>query len=121
MTAIHETDAPAGGFEPLRPYGPTAPGESYAELQARLIAANERAAALEEQLAAVTARLDAAEHQVADLEDRNRELASDLDDALDLADENALHADRERLVPKPLYGHAFAGLVTNRNREGIER
>ncbi|WP_327114183.1 hypothetical protein OHB12_33730 [Nocardia sp. NBC_01730] len=107
----------ADGFEPLRPYTL----ESYAELEARVIAANERAAVLEEQLAAVIAERDAAEHRAADLEDRNRELASDLDNALDLASENALHAERERLVPQPIYGHAFAGLVTNRNREGIER
>ncbi|PXX52272.1 hypothetical protein DFR70_1334 [Nocardia tenerifensis] len=91
------------------------------DLGARLAAANERAARLSEQLAAATAALDAAEHRVADLEDRNRELASDLDDALDLASEHALDAGRERLVPQPLYGHAFAGLVNHHDREGIER
>ncbi|CAM4521313.1 hypothetical protein NONI108955_41890 [Nocardia ninae] len=91
------------------------------DLTARLVAANERAAQLEQQLAALTAERDAAEHKVAELADRNRELASDLDDALDLASERALSEGRERLVPQPIYGHAFAGLVNNHDREGIER
>lgn len=107
-------------FEPLRPYGQAETGDSV-DIAARLIAANERAAQLEQHLAAVTAQLDAAEHKVAELEDHNRELASDLDDALDLASEHALDADHERLVPQPIYGHAFAGLVSGRDREGIER
>lgn len=107
----------ADGFEPLRPYRP----ESYAELEARLITANERAARLEEQLAAVTAERDTAEHRAAELEAINRELASDLDTALDLASENALSAGRERLVPKPIYGHAFAGLVRGTERGGMQR
>ncbi|MGW4071675.1 hypothetical protein [Nocardia grenadensis] len=107
----------ADGFTPLRPYGP----ESYAELEARLIAANQRAADLEERLAAVTGERDAAEHRAAKLEDRNRELARDLDDALDIASEHALDAGRERVVPQPIYGHPFAGLVSNRIREGMER
>lgn len=64
---------------------------------------------------------EAAEHKVADLEDRNRELASDLDDALDIAGARALSPERERLVSTPIYGHAFAGLVNNHEREGIER
>lgn len=94
---------------------------SIAELSVRLAAANERAALLEEQLTTVTAERDAAEHRAAGLEDRNRELASDLDNALDIASENALTAGRERLVPQPIYGHAFAGLVGDRDREGIDR
>lgn len=94
---------------------------SVADMSVRLIAANERAALLEEQLATVTAERDAAEHRAAALQDRNRELASDLDNALDLASESALTAGRERLVPQPIYGHAFAGLVGERDREGIDR
>jgi len=120
-TPTQEQRAAGGGFEPLRPYGPAAPGESYPELQLRLIAANERAAVLEEQLAEARAQRDAAEHRAAELEARNQELARDLDDALDLASENALHAERERLVPQPRYGHAFAGLVRTPDREGVER
>lgn len=91
-----------------------ADGFSPADLEARLIAANERAALLEEQLAAVMAERDVAEHRVAQLEDSNRELASDLDDALDLASAHALDADHERLIPQPRYcTNAFAGLSGN--------
>jgi hypothetical protein len=114
---IRQPQSQADGFTPLRPYGP----ESYAELEARLIAANQRTADLEEQLAQVTCERDAAEHRAAELEDRNRELARDLDDALDIASEHALDAGRERMVPKPIYGHAFAGLVSHRDRGGMER
>ncbi|WP_370011679.1 hypothetical protein [Nocardia cyriacigeorgica] len=111
----------ADGFTPLRPYGHAATAATNAELEARVIAANQRAAWLEEQLAVVTAERDAAEHRAAQLEDRNRELASDLDNALDLASEGALHAERERLVPQPIYGHAFAGLVRSTEREEMDR
>ncbi|MGW1741323.1 hypothetical protein ACWCPQ_21260 [Nocardia sp. NPDC001965] len=118
MTAVEiRRQSQADGFTPLRPYAP----ESYAELEARLITANQRAADLEEQLAQVTGERDTAEHRAAELEDRNRELARDLDDALDIASEHALDAGRERMVPKPIYGHPFAGLVSNRIREGMER
>ncbi|MBF6298489.1 hypothetical protein IU459_13170 [Nocardia amamiensis] len=79
-------------------------GLSTAELEARLIAAHQRAADLEEQLAAVVAARDAAEHQAAQLEDRNRELASDLDNALDQLAGHALHVEQERLIHTPVYG-----------------
>ncbi|WP_433491993.1 hypothetical protein [Nocardia grenadensis] len=112
----------ADGFTPLRPYGPPATG---GDVEPRLVAANQRAAELEEKLAAVTAALDAAEHRAAVLEDRNRELASDLDDALDLASEHALDADHERLAPAPRYcDNAFAGLSVNAfspTRGGMQR
>ncbi|WP_141718115.1 hypothetical protein [Nocardia altamirensis] len=118
MSITYETSTPTAGFEPMRPYGP----ESYAELEARVIAANERAALLAEQLAAMTADRDAAEHRAAELDERNRELASDLDDALDLAQEHALDAERERLAPAPIRGHAFAGLMSSHDRDkGMER
>lgn len=112
----------ADGFIPLRAYGQTSVG---GDVEARLVAANQRAAELEEKLAAVTAALDAAEHRAAVLEDRNRELASDLDDALDLASEHALDADHERLAPSPRYcDNALAGLSANAfsyTRGGMQR
>lgn len=125
-TAQTRQQSQADGFEPLRPYGTAAVVESRSELEARLTAANQRAALLEEQLAAMTAQRDAAEHRAAQLEARNRELASDLDDALDLAAEHALSEERERLVPQPRYcGNAFAGLSTNafaaHTQGGIQR
>ncbi|MFD0362661.1 hypothetical protein ACFQZZ_14550 [Nocardia sp. GCM10030253] len=76
---------------------------SAAELEARLIAAHQRTAELEQQLAAADRARDAAEHQVAQLEDRNRELASDVDNALDQLDGHALHAEQERLVRAPMW------------------
>ncbi|WP_280500262.1 hypothetical protein [Nocardia farcinica] len=87
------------------------------DLEARLIAAQHRAAELEAQLAAVTAALEAAEHQAAQLEDRNRELASDLDDALDQLAGHALHAEQERLIRTP----AWSPWPTSTHREGVER
>jgi predicted nucleic acid-binding Zn-ribbon protein len=112
----------ADGFTPLRAYGQST---RPVDLDARLAAANQRAAELEEKLAAVTAALDAAEHRAAVLEDRNRELASDLDDALDLASEHALDVDHERLAPTPRYcDNAFAGLSANafsHTRGGMQR
>ncbi|WP_068060337.1 hypothetical protein [Nocardia xishanensis] len=82
---------------------PSAAGVSREELEERLIAAHQRAAELEEQLAAVVAARDAAEHEAAQLEDRNRELASDLDNALDQLAGHALHAEQERLIRVPLW------------------
>lgn len=112
----------ADGFTPLRLYGQNT---TSGDLEARLAAANQRSAELEEKLAVVTAALDAAEHRVAVLEDRNRELASDLDDALDLASEHALDADHERLAPEPRYcDNAFVGLSANafsHTRGGMQR
>lgn len=124
MTAMYdgrpgagEIPGQAGGFEPLHPYRPETP----AELQARLIEANERASVLAEQLAAVTSERDAAEHRAADLEDRNRELAAELEAALDWRHEHALDAERETLVAAPIPGHAFAGLIGAAERGGVER
>ncbi|MEV6659464.1 hypothetical protein [Nocardia fluminea] len=54
------------------------------------------------------ARIEALEALVADLEDRNRELASDLDDALDQLSGHALHDHQERLVHMPV--NAFAAI-----------
>ncbi|MBF6341749.1 hypothetical protein IU450_38610 [Nocardia abscessus] len=113
MTTIDTTPdlgTDVAGFEPLRPYGHAATAETNAELEVRLIAANQRAAFLEEQLARVTAERDAAEHRAADLEDRNRELASDLDNALDQLAGHALHEEQERLVSGPRYVNAFYAL-----------
>ncbi|MGY2060712.1 hypothetical protein ACW9HQ_38100 [Nocardia gipuzkoensis] len=115
MTTTHAAPAaPSGGFEPLRPYGPAAgEPEPRASLEARLIAANERAALLAQQLAETTERCDRLEHQVADLEDRNRELAAEAEDARDHADEHALDADHERLATytdRPHFVNAFASV-----------
>ncbi|WP_067652913.1 hypothetical protein [Nocardia harenae] len=87
------------------------------ELAERLTAANQRAAELEERLAAVVAERDAAEHRAAGLEARNRELASDLDNALDQLAAHALHAEQERLVRRPRYS-AFAA---SNDRGGYDR
>ncbi|MFC9898553.1 hypothetical protein ACFVMC_33090 [Nocardia sp. NPDC127579] len=120
---------PFGGSEKavavLKAQEPTATGS----VEDRLIAANQRAALLAEQLAAVTAELDAAEHRIADLDDRNRELAGDLDNALDQLAGHALHAEQERLFHSPRYaetGSALAGLGGNAfcvatSRDGAER
>ncbi|WP_280431567.1 hypothetical protein [Nocardia brasiliensis] len=95
------------------------------DLTERLAAANERAALLEQQLATVTAERDAAEHRASDLEDRNRELASDLDDALDQLEGHALHDHQERLIRPAHYANAFAGLGGNAfaaaERDGADR
>uniref|UniRef100_UPI0005932725 hypothetical protein n=1 Tax=Nocardia vinacea TaxID=96468 RepID=UPI0005932725 len=66
--------------------------------------------------AAVAAR-DAAEHEAAQLEDRNRELASDLDDALDQLAGHALHAEQERLIRTP----AWSPWAASTDREGYDR
>lgn len=54
------------------------------------------------------ARIEALEALVADLQDRNRELASDLDDALDQLAGHALHDHQERLVRTPV--NAFSAI-----------
>ncbi|MFD3431347.1 hypothetical protein [Nocardia fluminea] len=54
------------------------------------------------------ARIEALEALVADLQDRNRELASDLDDALDQLSGHALHDHQERLVHTPV--NAFSAI-----------
>ncbi|MGY1948927.1 hypothetical protein [Nocardia asiatica] len=92
-------------------------GSSAGDLEHRLITANERAAELEERLAAALAALDAAEHQAAQLEDRNRELACDLDNALDQLAGHALHAEQERLIHTPVYGL----WAVSTDREGYDR
>ncbi|MEU6828679.1 hypothetical protein ABZ894_08485 [Nocardia beijingensis] len=102
---------------PVRPARPSSVGSSAGDLEHRLIAANERAADLEERLAVALAALDAAEHQVAQLEDRNRELASDLDNALDQLAGHALHAEQERLIHTPVYGL----WAVSTDREGYNR
>ncbi|MEV6432943.1 hypothetical protein [Nocardia sp. NPDC051463] len=96
---------------------PPADGLSVAELQERLTAAHQRTAELEEQLAAVTADWAAAEHQVAQMEDRNRELASDVDNALDQLAGHALHAEQERLIRTP----AWSPWPASTDREGYDR
>jgi hypothetical protein len=88
------------------------------DLEARLVAANERAADLAQRLAAALAALDASEHRAADLEDRNRELACDLDNALDQLAGHALHAEQERLIHTPVYG---LWAVSGTDREDYER
>lgn len=121
---------PAPLRSPVRPVCTTAPvsqsvstarrspaGLSIAEAEERLIAANERAADLEERLATALAALDAAEHQAAQLDDRNRELASDLDDALDQLAGHALHAEQERLIRTP----AWSPWSASTDREGYDR
>ncbi|MFE2999368.1 hypothetical protein ACFXG4_30715 [Nocardia sp. NPDC059246] len=87
------------------------------DLEARLIAAHQRTAELEEQLAAAVAGRDAAEHRAAQLEDRNRELASDLDNALDQLAGHALHAEQERLIRPP----AWSPWTASSDREGYDR
>lgn len=54
------------------------------------------------------ARIEALEALVADLKERNRELASDLDDALDQLSGHALHDHQERLVHMPV--NAFSAI-----------
>ncbi|MFF0529550.1 hypothetical protein ACFYT3_14270 [Nocardia amikacinitolerans] len=96
---------------------PSSAGLSREELEQRLIAAHQRAAELEEQLAVVVAARDAAEHEAAQLEDRNRELASDLDNALDQLAGHALHAEQERLIRIPVWSPWSAST----DREGHDR
>ncbi|WP_040800680.1 hypothetical protein [Nocardia higoensis] len=91
---------------------------SRAELVERLTAANQRAAELEEQLSITGAALDDAEHRAAQLEDRNRELASDLDNALDQLAGHALHAEQERLIRTPAWS---PWPVSTTDREGFDR
>lgn len=82
-----------------------------AELHARLAQANARAAELHGRLVEVTAERD-------QLAERNRELASDLDSALDLASDHALDDRYERLavVPdRPHYVNAFARAAAHEN------
>ncbi|MEV0436926.1 hypothetical protein [Nocardia sp. NPDC050413] len=62
------------------------------------------------------ARIAQLEAMVADLQDRNRELASDLDNALDQLAGHALHDHQERLVRTPV--NAFAAIEW---REGLDR
>jgi hypothetical protein len=96
---------------------PSRDGSSITDLEARLTAAHQRAAELEEQLAAAVAARDAAEHEAAQLEDRNRELASDLDDALDQLAGHALHAEQERLIRTP----AWSPWTASADRGGHDR
>ncbi|MEU6564366.1 hypothetical protein [Nocardia nova] len=96
----------------------TAPDASGGtEIEARLAAANQRAAELEELLATAVAERDSAEHRAAQAEDRNRELASDLDDALDQLAGHALHSEQERLIRTP----AWSPWAASADREGMQR
>ncbi|MFE3057125.1 hypothetical protein [Nocardia sp. NPDC059239] len=119
---------PAGPRSPVRTACTTVPTSTSTvrpspealgatDLEARLIAAHERTAELEELLAAAVAGLDAAEHQAAQLQDRNRELASDLDNALDQLAGHALHAEQERLIRPP----AWSPWTASADREGYDR
>ncbi|MFF2086985.1 hypothetical protein ACFVVM_24695 [Nocardia sp. NPDC058176] len=63
------------------------------------------------------ARISELEQQVADLQDRNRELASDLDNALDQLSGHALHDEQERLV----HTLTWSPWAASMNREGYER
>ncbi|MEV6064871.1 hypothetical protein AB0L62_33140 [Nocardia asteroides] len=63
------------------------------------------------------ARIAELEARVANLEDRNRELASDLDNALDQLAGHALHAEQERLVHVPTWDLWTAST----SREGFDR
>lgn len=87
------------------------------ELEQQLAAARQRAAELEERLATAVAERDAAEHLAAQLDDRNRELASDLDNALDQLSGHALHAEQERLI-RPTSWNPWAASA---DREGMDR
>ena len=108
------TPTPASAAVAARP---SPEGLSRSELAQLLIAAHERAADLEERLAAAEQARDAAEHEAAQLEDRNRELASDLDNALDQLDGHALHAEQERLI-RPA---AWSPWTASTDREGYDR
>lgn len=92
------------------------PGDQ-AGIEERIVAANQRAAELEEQLAAAVAARDAAEHRAAQLQDRNRELSCDLDNALDELAGHAGHAEQERLVHVPVWSPWSASA----DREGYDR
>ncbi|MFC8047989.1 hypothetical protein [Nocardia sp. NPDC057353] len=106
---------------PKRAAVPVAGASESGELAERLTAANQRAAELEERLAAVVAERDAAEHQAALLEDRNRELACDLDNALDQLAGHALHAEQERLVGAPAWHEQDSWLASDHSRGGFSR
>ncbi|MBH0777282.1 hypothetical protein [Nocardia bovistercoris] len=98
--ATEQTASPAAA-SPARPV--IEPGLSVAELQARLIAAYEHNAELRARLTATEHAWAAAEREAAQLQDRNRELASDLDNALDELAGHAAHAEQERLVRVPVW------------------
>lgn len=69
------------------------------------------------ELERMTAERDQLADQVADLQDRNRELASELDDALDIASEHALDPDHERLAVVPdRYVNGFTRAEPGRGR-----
>ncbi|APE33801.1 hypothetical protein BOX37_07250 [Nocardia mangyaensis] len=63
------------------------------------------------------ARIAELEARVADLQDRNRELASDLDNALDQLSGHALHDEQERLVHAPTWSPWTASM----SQEGHQR
>ncbi|MEV0551180.1 hypothetical protein AB0H98_30630 [Nocardia salmonicida] len=68
-------------------------------------------------VAELEALLSASEQRCADLEDRNRELASDLDNALDQLAGHALHSEQERLVHTPRWSPWTASM----SQEGHQR
>lgn len=63
---------------------------------------DERQGEAVDELAAAQARIAELEQRLADLHARNRELAVDLDNALDQLAGHALHAEQERLVHTPV-------------------
>lgn len=82
-----------------------------AELHARLAEAHAREVELRGQLEQVTAERD-------QLAERNRELAVDLDDAIDQASDHALDARYERVMvcpDRPHYVNAFAVAAAHEN------
>lgn len=102
VTACSPTPSrPASSAAPARPVVES--GLSVAELEARLVAAHERTAELEARLVATENAWAAAEQQITQLEDRNRELATDVDNALDQLAGHALHAEQERLIRPPTW------------------
>jgi hypothetical protein len=129
MSTVQTQTPPVhSGFEPLRPYGqPDDRGtvaEDIVSLQLRLTEANERNALLEEQRAAAVAERDQFVHRVTELENRNRELAADLDSALEFEEEHALDSDHERLAsPRDrVYVNAFAAAAREAEHEnGYDR
>ena len=70
-----------------------------------------------DELAAAQARITELEQQVAELTARNREIAADLDNALDELSGHALHAEQERLVHPPMWTPWTASM----SQEGHER
>ncbi|WP_040703994.1 hypothetical protein [Nocardia takedensis] len=93
------------------------PGMTAAELETRLRDAQNRIAELETRLIATEHSWAAAERQITELEARNQELATDVDNALDQLSGHALHAEQERLV----HQQAWSPWSASMTREGHDR